>query len=216
MNRKTLLETAAVVAFAYAMIMTGIAIGQVKYIDYMQGEVDVLQDAVIDQDERIASLTTSLDYQEATDGKRELIAKYIRSRNRSIGDRYAGLLADTLIAAGGEFNFDPLFLAAQAGVESAFNTHDKSSAGAIGIMQVMPFWVDKIPFLESRDDLLNIHANIRAGVYILGHYRSMCGGALHQALTCYHGGPRALKLPRSSTTAYVSRVLARWQTLELM
>jgi len=119
------LKTAVtILAICFGLYASGYAMGVNTLVDELEGQVDMLQDTVIDQDERIASLTTSLDYQEATDDKQVLIAKYIRSRNSQIGDSYAALLASTLVAAGDEFNFDPLFLAAQAGVESAFNTHD--------------------------------------------------------------------------------------------
>lgn len=206
-----------ILAICFGLYAVGYGQGLNQLVDELEGQVDMLQDTVIDQDEVIAKLTSSLDYQEDTSATKVFIAKYIQQRNRSIGTVFADLLAETFIQAGNEYNFDPLFLAAQAGVESAFEVYDESTAGALGVMQVMPnIWVGKIPFLERRDDLYNIHANIRAGAFIMDHYRSTCGGTLRQALYCYHGGPRALKLPRSSTTAYVSRVLARWKTLELM
>lgn len=217
MTRYDLRSAVTILAICFGLYAVGYAQGVRQLVDKLEGQVDMLQDTVIDQDEVIAKLTSSLDYQEETDGKKLFITKYIQGRNRSIGDNYATLLAETFIQAGNEFNFDPLFLAAQAGVESAFKVYDVSSAGALGVMQVMPnIWVEKIPFLERKDDLLNIHANIRAGAYIMGYYRSTCGGSLEQALTCYHGGPAALKRPRSSTIAYRTSVLARWKTLELM
>lgn len=223
-NRFDLRSAVAVVGVCVALYAVGYAMGMNGIVVELKGQVATLQATVTDRlddiekrDIVIAKLTSSLDYQEETDATKVFIAKYIQSRNRSIGSIFADLLAETLVAAGNEFNFDPLFLAAQAGVESAFEVYDTSTAGAVGVMQVMPsIWVKKIPFLERRDDLYNIHANIRAGAFIMDHYRSTCGGTIRQALTCYHGGPRALKLPRSSTTAYVSRVLARWKTLEIM
>lgn len=216
-TRYDLRSAVTVLAVCIALYAVGYAQGTNSLVDELEGQVDMLQDTVIDQDVVIAKLSNSLDYQEETSATKVFIAKYIQQRNRSIGTVFANLLAQTFIEAGNEFNFDPLFLAAQAGVESAFEVYDESTAGALGVMQIMPsIWVKKIPFLERRDDLYNIHANIRAGGFVMDFYRSTCGGTLERALTCYHGGPRALKLPRSSTTAYVSRVLARWKTLELM
>lgn len=200
----------------WALLFTGFAGGQRTYIDYLQNEVNSLQSTVIHGEFLLSQMQQAFKKQEVSDGREAFITKYIQSRNHSIGVSTATLLSKTFIEVGDEYNFDPLFLAAQASVESAFKVHDKSTAGAIGIMQVMPFWVEKIDFLEHKDDLFNIHANIRAGVFILAHYRDTCGGSLRQALTCYHGGPRALKLPRRVTTEYVSSVLARWKTLELM
>lgn len=224
MTRYDLKSAVTVLAICFGLYAVGYAQGLNQLVDKLEGHVGMLQATVIDRlddieqrDIMIAKLTSSLDYQEETDATKVFISHYVQSRNRSIGTIFADLLAETFIAAGNEYNFDPLFLAAQAGVESAFEVYDTSTAGAVGVMQVMPsIWVKKIPFLERRDDLYNIHANIRAGAFIMDHYRSTCGGTIRQALTCYHGGPRALKLPRSSTTAYVSRVLARWKTLEIM
>lgn len=149
-------------------------------------------------------------------GKTTFLVDYIRSRNSHIGANMAAHMADTFVRAGEEFNLDPLFIAAQANIESTFRVYAKSSAGALGVMQIVPkYWVHQIDFLETADDLFNVHANIRAGAFIMAKLRIECG-SLERALRCYHGGKRALRSPRDSTIQYTVKVLARWKAMELM
>lgn len=69
--------------------------------------------------------------------------------------------------------------------ESTFDPEAISSAGALGLMQVMPFW--KIIIGDKTDDLMNLHTNIRYGVTILQHYLEKENGNLTRALARYNG-----------------------------
>ncbi|BBI74697.2 hypothetical protein HAALTHF_40650n [Vreelandella aquamarina] len=53
-------------------------------------------------------------------------------------------------------------------VESAFNADAVSSAGAVGLMQIMPFWVAELGL--PMDDLTEPNRNLRYGCTILAHY----------------------------------------------
>jgi len=146
----------------------------------------------------------------------KLIATYISKRNRKIGVNQAYVLAESFVATANEFDIDPFFLTAQANIESFFEMFSKSKKGALGIMQVMPnIWVKAIPFIDSRDDLLNPVVNIRAGGFVLAHYRKKCGNDYERILKCYHGGKRALTRPKQVTIDYVRDVFYRWKTVEL-
>ncbi len=70
-------------------------------------------------------------------------------------------------------------------VESRFNKYAISSAGAQGIMQVMPFWVRQIG--AQGQDLLNVQTNIRFGCTILRHYLQLEHGDVFMALGRYNG-----------------------------
>lgn len=69
--------------------------------------------------------------------------------------------------------------------ESTFDPEAISSAGALGLMQIMPFW--KLIIGEKTDDLMNLHTNIRYGVTILQHYLEKENGNLTRALARYNG-----------------------------
>ena len=62
----------------------------------------------------------------------------------------------------------PQLVLAVIDVESAFDPFAVSHAGAVGLMQVMPFWPTHLGV--ERKDLIAIELNIRMGTSILAHY----------------------------------------------
>lgn len=69
--------------------------------------------------------------------------------------------------------------------ESGFDRFAVSTAGARGLMQVMPFW--KEVFGEPEANLLRIETNIRFGCRILRRYLERENGDWPAALARYHG-----------------------------
>ena len=111
-----------------------------------------------------------------------------------------------------QYDLPPVLLLAVGRTESNFNHEAESNKGAVGVMQIMPFWIKHLSFVESRDDLFQVEKNIHAGAYILRHYVDMCK-SLTNAVTCYHGGPRALTNPRPETLEYTTTVINRYKTM---
>lgn len=70
-------------------------------------------------------------------------------------------------------------------VESNFDRFAISHAGARGLMQVMPFWLEEIG--RPGDDLFDIETNLRFGCTILKYYLQKEKGNLHAALKRYNG-----------------------------
>ncbi len=70
-------------------------------------------------------------------------------------------------------------------VESNFNQFAISRAGAIGLMQVMPFWLREIGHPE--DNLFDARTNLRLGTTILKYYLDREDGNLTRALARYNG-----------------------------
>jgi len=87
-------------------------------------------------------------------------------------------------------------------VESAFNTWAVSSAGAQGLMQVMPFWPEQLGM--KRHQLMRVQPNIRMGCAILRHYYDREKGDVVRALARYNGS-----LGRRE---YPDKVIQRWTT----
>ena len=71
-------------------------------------------------------------------------------------------------------------------VESGFRKYAVSRAGAIGYMQVMPFWSHLIGDGDAAR-LFHMQANLRFGCVILRHYLDMERGDLFLALGRYNG-----------------------------
>jgi len=86
-------------------------------------------------------------------------------------------------------------------VESLFDRFAISSAGAQGIMQVMPFWKKEIG--TPSDNLMNLETNIRYGCAILATYLKREKGTYHLALARYNGSV--------GKSWYPERVMKAWR-----
>jgi soluble lytic murein transglycosylase-like protein len=92
--------------------------------------------------------------------------------------------------------------------ESAFNPKAKSSAGAIGLMQLMPTNGARLGLTEPElwEPAKNVLAGTRFLAVLLRHY----DGDLISALVAYNAHPMKLGAPiprNGETPAYVARVL---------
>ena len=87
---------------------------------------------------------------------------------------------------------DPQLVLSLIEVESGFQRYAVSSAGARGLMQVMPFWADLIGDGNVRL-LFDMRSNLRFGCVILRHYLDTENGDVFMALGRYNGsrGQRA-------------------------
>ncbi len=88
-------------------------------------------------------------------------------------------------------------------VESYFDPWAISVAGARGLMQVMPFWLDEIG--RPGDDLFHVETNLRMGCTILKHYLDKERGDLTRALGRYNGSLGKFKYPNKVFKALRTR-----------
>jgi soluble lytic murein transglycosylase-like protein len=79
----------------------------------------------------------------------------------------------------------PELVLAVIDVESNFDRFAISWAGARGLMQIMPFWLDEIG--RSGDNLFHVSTNLRFGCTILRYYLDRENGNLAKALARYNG-----------------------------
>ncbi len=86
-------------------------------------------------------------------------------------------------------------------IESAFNPYAISSVGALGMMQVMPFWKKEIG--REQDNLINMETNLQYGCTILKYYLDKEEGRWMEALARYNGS--------YGKTWYPEKVLTAWQ-----
>lgn len=87
----------------------------------------------------------------------------------------------------------PELILAVIEVESNFDRYAISVAGAIGLMQIMPFWLNEIG--RPEDNLLHIETNLRYGCTILRYYLDKENGDLRRALGRYNGSLGKRKYP---------------------
>ncbi len=88
----------------------------------------------------------------------------------------------------------PELVLAVIDVESNFDRFAISQAGARGLMQIMPFWLDEIG--RPGDDLFDIHTNVRLGCTILRHYLDSERGDRVKALARYNGSAGKVWYPQ--------------------
>ncbi|MGB5427221.1 MAG: transglycosylase SLT domain-containing protein [Gammaproteobacteria bacterium] len=80
---------------------------------------------------------------------------------------------------------EPELVLALINVESNFDRFAISSAGARGLMQIMPFWLDELG--RPDDNLFDINTNLRFGCTILNIYLERENGDMRRALARYNG-----------------------------
>lgn len=98
----------------------------------------------------------------------------------------------------------PQIVLALIQVESNFDEYAISTAGARGLMQVMPFWLKEIGRIN--DNLFNIRTNLRFGCTILRFYLDKEKGNITRALARYNGSLGSYRY----TTKVFSALDKRW------
>lgn len=121
----------------------------------------------------------------------------------------AGALIEEIARANG---WSPAFVKALAWQESGWNNVRVSSAGAIGIMQVMPETGDFVSreLVGRRLDLDDPRDNVVAGVAFLQYLWELTDGDAEMTLAGYYQGLRSVRLNGMypSTERYIANVLA--------
>ena len=102
---------------------------------------------------------------------------------------------------------EPELVLALIQVESNFDRFAISSAGARGLMQIMPFWLDEIG--RPGDNLFHVQTNLRFGCTILRIYLDRERGNMQRALARYNGSTGKSWYPRRVMRAYRTRWFAQ-------
>ncbi len=89
-------------------------------------------------------------------------------------------------------------------VESNFDRYAVSVAGALGLMQIMPFWLNEIG--RPNDNLLHTDTNLRYGCTILRFYLDKEKGDLRRALGRYNGSLGKRKYPNK----VINKLSKKW------
>ncbi len=105
-----------------------------------------------------------------------------------------------------EHHVNPNVIAIVIQIESCGNPNVISSAGALGLMQVMPF------HFQNGENMLNPDTNVARGMSVFYEcLTQFAGWDLGKALACYNGGPSVTQRDRS-TWAAETQYYYRWAT----
>lgn len=108
---------------------------------------------------------------------------------------------------------DPDMILSIMHIESGFDPRAVSKMGAMGLMQVMPQWID---VLDIQCDLYDPECNVKYGLQILGAYEQLYGD-LDMALTAFNRGPGpvdyALMRGKDPDNGYAGKVRAVYDRL---
>ena len=113
----------------------------------------------------------------------------------------------------------PALALAVAKVESDFNAKATSSAGARGVMQIMPLTAEQV-FGVHRDRLYDASTNIDLGIQFLKQLLERYNQRLDLALSHYNGGSAVKRADGSfqvipSTKSYVDKVLKTYRQFDI-
>jgi soluble lytic murein transglycosylase len=109
--------------------------------------------------------------------------------------RYGLYYHDLIIAEAQRYGIDPLFMFSVIRQESLFEGFVRSTAGAHGLMQIIPATGEQIagelnwPPAYDSEDLYRPIVSVRFGAYYLGKNRDLLNGNLYAGLAAYNAGP---------------------------
>jgi soluble lytic murein transglycosylase-like protein len=111
-----------------------------------------------------------------------------------------------------KYGVDEGLISAVIQAESNFNPSAVSSAGAQGLMQLMPATASSLGVTDPLDPAQNVNGGVKLLSQLLDRY----DGNTSLALAAYNAGPGAVAAyggipPYQETQTYVNRVLQLWQ-----
>lgn len=124
----------------------------------------------------------------------------------------SGDFTSIISAAGEQYGVDPKLISAVIRQESGGNPNVVSSAGAMGLMQLMPETAKSLGVSNPYDPRENVFGGVRYLKGLLDRF----GGDISKALAAYNAGPGAVMKyggipPYNETQNYVSSILAMYK-----
>lgn len=105
-------------------------------------------------------------------------------RTYKVQSSTADRVSPMIVKSADQYAVDPLLIAAVIRQESSYRNYAVSSAGAVGLTQIMPrYWQQSCP-----GDLFDETINVNCGAYILAKY-NQSAGSWKKALAYYNVGP---------------------------
>jgi soluble lytic murein transglycosylase-like protein len=138
----------------------------------------------------------------------DIVEKSDKIANQSVSLTERQSIAKNVQKAALKYNLPPELINAVIRAESNFQVRAVSSAGARGLMQLMPATAKELGVENSFD----IEQNIDGGAKYLRKMLDRFGGNVRKALAAYNAGPGTVikyngRVPYPETRQYVKRVL---------
>lgn len=106
----------------------------------------------------------------------------------SVSPNTANRIAPIIVQSSDRYDVDPILIAAVIRQESSYRSNVTSSAGAVGLTQIIPrYWQQSCP-----GNLFDENTNVNCGTYILTQYEKSAG-SWKKALAYYNVGPTNYK-----------------------
>lgn len=122
------------------------------------------------------------------------MSSYVKSTNAELTSKQAMQIAESSVKWAKEFNVEPTLILAIAKVESGYNPLSISTAGALGLTQVVPQWhLKKILVARANlptPELFDINTNIYLGAWVISDCIKQFKNE-SKALLCYNGSNAA-------------------------
>jgi len=137
--------------------------------------------------------------------------------NPRLSDESADAISVSLLEAAQSQSLDPRFLAAVVQVESRFDPYAVSSAGALGLGQLMPFNCRTLGVRDGFDVRQNLYGSARLLRQNLNIYSRDRNGTM-LAVAAYHAGVGAVNragraIPKATTERYVWKVYYAYRAM---
>ena len=131
------------------------------------------------------------------------IIQYMKIHNPKLSDQEAQRIYKNVVYYSNEYDFDPVLIFSVMKTESHFKHSTVSSAGAKGLMQLMPFNFKEFKVNNT------VEGNIKGGVmHLKSDYEST--GNIVKTLICYNAGCGRLKNDQwrkiRETTNYITKI----------
>ena len=152
----------------------------------------------------IDAVSSSDSFKDRFDAEVWLLDMSTRLQNKVKDDKKRLDLLRQIHFEAARVKLSPQIVLALIQVESNFDEYAISTAGARGLMQVMPFWLKEIG--RNDDNLFNIKTNLRFGCTILRYYLDKEKGNITRALARYNGSLGSYRY----TTKVFSALDKRW------
>lgn len=135
----------------------------------------------------------------------------VPTSSTSSGGSYSGKYSSEINKAASKYGVDPNLIAAIIQAESSFNPNARSSAGAQGLMQLMPATARSLGVKNAYDPAQNIMGGTK---YIADQLKAF-GGNLEKALAAYNAGPGNVRKyggipPFKETQNYIQKILGSY------